>query len=558
MSSTAIHAQSADPGKDYTSALARETAIRRELDAPITPGRVPDLLRRLRATVDVYEKLSRSHPTSGYSDNALWQGAVLAADAFWQFGEPADRLTARKLLQSLGARFPSSTLVEKVPSLMTRLEHATVSIPDAPRVTKPVSTTTAPRPPAGPTTLTEIRREILPDAVRVTLALEQETPFFSERLENPSRLFIDLQNTRSVYALKDARLAFDEDIVRQIRVGRQEGSRTRVVLDLESAGRSSIYPVYNPYRLVIDFERPGSNEPDASLHSTATKESSAARRDARRQPVTRQRHLGAARCTEERTRAHPAPPSANARGGFSLSRQLGLGVARIVIDPGHGGHDPGARAQGLTEAELVLDVALKLEQLLRTQPGVEVILTRRTSTFVALEERTKIANQAGADLFLSIHANASDNMSARGIETYFLNFAPNAEAETIAARENAGSKQTMRNLPDIVRAIALNNKIDESRDFARLVQARLHDGLRKANKQAKNLGVKQAPFQVLIGAAMPSILAEISFITNRQEGSLLKTDKYRMEIAKALSKGVLAYQQALKRTPVVASKQMVP
>ena len=241
-----------------------------------------------------------------------------------------------------------------------------------------------------------------------------------------------------------------------------------------------------------------------------------------------------------------------------MSRQLGLGVGRIVIDPGHGGHDPGARAQGLTEAELVLDVALKLEQLLRTQPGVEVILTRRTSTFVALEERTKIANQAGADLFLSIHANASDNMSARGIETYFLNFAPNAEAETIAARENAGSKQTMRNLPDIVRAIALNNKIDESRDFARLVQARLYYGLRKANKQAKNLGVKQAPFQVLIGAAMPSILAEISFITNRQEGSLLKTDKYRMEIAKALSKGVLVYQQALKRTPVVASKQMVP
>ena len=260
---TAIGAQSADPGKDYTSALARETAIRRELDAPIAPGRVPDLLRRLRATVDAYEKLSRSHPTSGYSDNALWQGAVLAADAFWQFGEPADRLTARKLLQSLGARFPSSTLVEKVPSLMTRLEHATVSIPDSPRVTKPVSTTTAPRTPAGPTTLTEIRREILPDAVRVTLALEQETPFFSERLENPSRLFIDLQNTRSVYALKDARLAFDEDIVRQIRVGRQEGSRTRVVLDLESAGRSSIYPVYNPYRLVIDFERPGHEEPDA-------------------------------------------------------------------------------------------------------------------------------------------------------------------------------------------------------------------------------------------------------------------------------------------------------
>jgi len=248
----------------------------------------------------------------------------------------------------------------------------------------------------------------------------------------------------------------------------------------------------------------------------------------------------------------PLPPSANVNGGFSLSRQLGLGVARIVIDAGHGGHDPGAKARGIEEADLVLDVALRLETLLK-DAGVEVIMTRRTDTFIALEERTAIANRANADLFLSIHANASATELAHGVETYFLNFAPNSQAEAIAARENAGGSRTMRNLPDIVRAIALNNKIDESRDFASMVQTALYTKLQKSNRNLRNLGVKQAPFMVLVGATMPSILAEISFITNRQEAALLKTDKYKDQIAEALLAGVLRYQQALKKVPAIAA-----
>jgi N-acetylmuramoyl-L-alanine amidase len=250
----------------------------------------------------------------------------------------------------------------------------------------------------------------------------------------------------------------------------------------------------------------------------------------------------------------PKTASTNRAGGFSLSRQLGLGVARIVIDAGHGGHDPGAKAKGLTEADLVLDIALRLEKLLQKQPGVEIVLTRRDSSYVALEERTAMANRVGADLFLSIHANASPNAAVRGIETYFLNFATNPEAEAIAARENAASSRTMRHLPDIVQAIALNNKIDESRDFATIVQSSLYQRLRKANKEARSLGVKQAPFMVLIGATMPSVLTEISFLTNGQEGGLLKTDKYRQQIADALANGVMRYQQSLKRMQTVASQ----
>jgi len=471
---------------------------------------------------------------------------------------------------------------------------------------KPLPTTTPTRP-AAPTpasqssteqsTLTAIRREILPDALRVTLELEREPVFRSERIDGPPRVFIDLQNTRASSALRDANLPYAEDVVRQIRVGRQLNGRTRVVLDLSGAGNYSVYSLYNPYRIVIDFERKAAigkqtqaagatwPAPPAPLPAPTTAPRTESRPtvaipappDARLKPgpttdsrtdtglkpgpTTDSRSdtgLKPGPATEPPTGGAPLPPSANSTGTFSLSRQLGLGVARIVIDPGHGGHDPGAKVRGLTEADLTLDIALRLEKLLAKQSGVEVVLTRRTDTYVQLEERTAIANRADADLFLSIHANASDVDAARGIETYFLNFAPNPEAEAIAARENASSSKTMRNLPDIVKAIAMNNKINESRDFATMVQSSLYEKLRTSNKQLRNLGVKQAPFMVLIGATMPSTLAEISFITNKQEGTLLKTDKYRQQIAEALFQGVMKYQQSLKKAPAVALGPSVP
>ena len=231
------------------------------------------------------------------------------------------------------------------------------------------------------------------------------------------------------------------------------------------------------------------------------------------------------------------------------------GVSRIVIDPGHGGHDPGAKGGGITEAELVLDVALRLEKLLTKLPGVEVVLTRRDNTFIPLQERTAIANREGADLFLSIHANASTVASARGVETYFLNFASNQNAAAVAARENATSEQTMGALQDVVKAIALNSKRDESRDFATYVQREMIESLKSSNKALKDLGVKQAPFVVLIGASMPSVLAEISFLTNPQDAKLLKGTSYRQKVAQALFEGVRDYQNSLKRVPAVAQQQ---
>jgi N-acetylmuramoyl-L-alanine amidase len=248
-------------------------------------------------------------------------------------------------------------------------------------------------------------------------------------------------------------------------------------------------------------------------------------------------------------------PSRNLAGGLSIARQLGLGISRIVIDPGHGGYDPGAAGSGLTEAELVLDIALRLEKLLAKVPGIEVVLTRRTDEYVPLQERTAIANRESADLFLSIHANANANRQARGVETYFLNFATNLSAASVAARENAASGQTMAMLPDVVKTIALNNKLDESRDFATFVQRAIVGKLKPANKAVRDLGVKQAPFVVLIGAAMPSVLAEVSFLTNAQEAKLLKGNAYRQRIAEALFDAVRKYQGSLKNVPTIASEQ---
>src|SRR5688500_9768035 len=250
----------------------------------------------------------------------------------------------------------------------------------------------------------------------------------------------------------------------------------------------------------------------------------------------------------------PAAAAATARGDYSLSRQLGLGIARIVIDAGHGGHDPGAKVRGLSEAGLTLDIALRLEELLRKQPGVEVVQTRRKDAYVSLEERAEIANRAGADLFISIHANASNNPRMRGVETYVLNFAGDAQAERVAARENAGSGRAMRDLSDIVKAIALNNKVDESRELARFVQDSLFAQLRRNDRTLRNLGVKQAPFMVLIGATMPSVLTEVAFVTNREDAGLLRSDKYRQDVAQALLAGITRYQQSLKRAPAVAAQ----
>lgn len=539
----------------YGDAQTRDQKVRRSLDqrdATADPTVRTQVITEARAVIAAYVALVRRYPSSGYSDNALSNAGDLAATLFQQFGDPQDRDAAIRSYKRVAAEYPASSLIQRTEPLLVRL----LTTPAAPPVAPERSSRAK---------LTAIERTVLPNVVRITLALDREVPYREETLIGPARLFFDLRGVETAPELVDAVLRYPSEAVRQIRVGRHPNSTVRVVLDLEGVARHSVYPLYNPFRVVIDCEpvvgiaaktvappvapvitprpivppSPAATAPLVSPRPTTVSE-----------PVIA---LPARPTTPPETPA-PAPetPTTNRAGGFSIARQLGLGVSRIVIDPGHGGHDPGAQANGLGEADLTLDIALRLEQLLDKEPGLEVVLTRRTNVYVPLEERTAMANREAADLFLSIHANASRNASARGVETYFLSFASTPEAEAVAARENSAHAGEMRNLPDIIKTIALNNKLDESRDLAGMVQEALVTRLRRSNKNVRNLGVKKAPFVVLIGASMPSVLAEVSFLTNKQELQLLKSAAYKQRIAEALHAAVMRYRRSLKGQGAVA------
>ncbi|HEY0786476.1 MAG TPA: N-acetylmuramoyl-L-alanine amidase [Acidobacteriaceae bacterium] len=239
-----------------------------------------------------------------------------------------------------------------------------------------------------------------------------------------------------------------------------------------------------------------------------------------------------------------AEPTAS--GERSMVRALGLKIGRIVVDAGHGGHDSGTLGPGgIEEKDVVLDVALRLGRLLKQRLGADVIYTRDDDTFIPLETRTAIANKAQADLFISVHANSSQDAGARGVETYYLNFTSSADALEVAARENAVSQQSIHQLSDLVKKITLQDKIAESREFAGDVEQSLYTGLETGNPGLRDRGVKKAPFVVLIGANMPSILAEISFLTNPDDAHQLRDGEYRQRIAESLYRGVAKYVGSL-------------
>lgn len=573
----------------YERALERESPLRARLEPTLAPTAAERTatLREVTRLVTAYEAIVRRFPRSGYADNALWQGAGLSEAAYRRFARADDRARALRLYGWLIREYPASPYVRRARAQVAGLEQARsveAAIPPAP-VTAP-----APPPAAGipvptmtsaaadtvpslsPATsravLSSIQRTALPDTLRVTLQLDREVPYHEERISAPDRVFFDLRGAQLAPELTDATLTYADDIVRQIRTGRHPNETVRVVMDLDGVSRHSVFTLYDPFRLVIDFERAVATQPRQATVTALERMTSGTANDAGGAPVPAPTPQAPAAPVTTRAEAPvpaalaapaladppaaPTQPASNVAGGYSLSRQLGLSVSRIVIDPGHGGRDPGSMAHGIREADLTLDVALRLEALLQKEPGIEVVLTRRTNTYVPLEERTAIANRESADLFLSIHANASRNVAARGVETYYLSFASSPDAEAVAARENSASERAMHNLPDIIKAIALNNKLDESKDLAAMVQETMVTRLRRSNRNMRNLGVKKAPFVVLIGAGMPSVLAEMSFLTNRQEAQLLKTAGYKQRIAEALHEAVMRYRRSLKRQSTIA------
>ncbi len=414
------------------------------------------------------------------------------------------------------------------------------------------------------------------DVTRVVLDVNNVTEYSAFLLPNPYRLIIDIHGSKALprgitIGAPQRRAEPAPTVPNTVAMKQANSTDVAEVSDLPGRIDATSKPTSKPIsavvadstiagdRKLLDAATTAAPEPANPGSSTATSSdaphsnpAAATRADGAAAPaaakISRTRRTHAKPAPEstqaEATPARAAAPMAD--GETSLVRALGLKIGRIVIDAGHGGHDSGTiGADGIEEKDVVLDVALRLGRLLHDRLGAEIIYTRSDDTFIPLETRTAIANKAQADLFISIHANSSPDESARGVETYYLNFTSDPTALDVAARENAVSDQSIHQLSDLVKKIALKDKIAESREFASDVEGSLYAGLQKGNAGLKDRGVKKAPFVVLIGANMPSILAEISFVTNPRDAAQLSDPEYRERVAESLYKGVARYESGL-------------
>jgi len=378
--------------------------------------------------------------------------------------------------------------------------------------------------PEKPVTIADIRTSFGKNNGRVVIELTGEVKFEYKQLPAPNRrIYFDLHGVKLEGSnLKTDTIAISNRHLKQIRLGQNSPSITRVVFDFNSFRRYRVFTLPSPYRIVFDLYGAGRGP----SYLSAAKETPGAVSDAGGNGADR-----------------------NHDGTYSISRQLGAKIKTIVIDPGHGGRDAGALGVGgLKEKTVVLDVAKRLKKLIKKEmPWIEVKLTRESDKYITLEQRTAMANALEADLFFSIHANASARRGrTSGIETYYMNFASDKEAEELAAKENAYSQLSQAKLNDLLKKITLNNKKEESRELASFIQTNLYRLTKPVNSYARNLGVKSAPFVVLIGADVPSVLVEISFIDHPVEGKLLLRDSYRDRIARGLVGGIKAYVESLQ------------
>jgi N-acetylmuramoyl-L-alanine amidase/type II secretory pathway predicted ATPase ExeA len=359
---------------------------------------------------------------------------------------------------------------------------------------------------------------------RVVVLLDDMVEYDSARISGPERIYFDLHNARLSPSVAQKVVPPQDGLLKWVRAAQNTDDIVRLVLDAGGAKDYSARLLSNPPRLVIDLHAHSAAAPGSSAPSVA----------------------------ELQTTAN-TPTATNAGGDSrpSLARELGLKISRIAIDPGHGGSDTGAMGpHGLVEKNLCLDVALRLGQLIEENiAGAQVVYTRKRDRYVSLEDRTAIANDAKADLFVSIHANSSDSREARGVETYYLSLLASPESMKLATRENALALSSLHDLPELIQKITRNQKISESKQLAEDMQNALSQRLQLVSRRETNRGVKQAPFVVLTGANMPAILSEISFLSNASDESLLLESSQRQRVAEGLFRGIADYLDSLNSLP---------
>ena len=464
---------------------------------------------------------------------------------------------------------------------------------------------------SAPHSVTAVRNWSLADSTRVAIEVSGDFQFRSDRLNNPDRVYYDILNSsprieaRRVYSKQ-----LDDKLVKRIRVAETTPGITRVVLELAEGVDITTSQLSNPNRLIIEVrsgkaavaapdtarldplppplskppvvvpvrtEVPVKTEVAVAEGPAATVFKPVARPAVMEKLDKPEKELASLPPSPEPAKpltARAVPPAPlplasspsvprelgtaarhTSTGQSSLTRALGLKIGRVVIDPGHGGHDQGTQGpKGLVEKELVLDVAQRVGKLIEDHLNAEVIYTRTDDTFIPLEGRTALANEKKADLFLSIHANSSPYPRISGVETFYLNFTDSKDAMDVASRENASSQKSVFELQDIIQKISLHEKLDESKEFAGRIQTSLFSLSSRNVAGQKNRGVKKAPFVVLIGANMPSVLAEIGFVTNPREETLLKKPDYRQKVADALFRGVSKYAESLSHFQVAQTQ----
>ncbi len=369
-----------------------------------------------------------------------------------------------------------------------------------------------------------LRHYTHPNFTRIVVDVSGLREYTYDELHTPDRIFLNVYQAKLNPVLVGQVITPNCGYLSQVRVAQRDAITVRVVVDLNFA-RIKSYRVYylpDPFRIVLDIYPKEATE---TAPTAGTPGPSGAKPDI---PII--------------TAPRPADPTAS---GYTLARQLGLDSRTVVIDPGHGGTDPGCLGlAGQKEKDIVLDVALRLKKLL-TDAGLTALLTRESDIFIPVENRNILANNRNADVFVSIHANASFNRQRTGIETYFLNLSTDPSVIEVAARENATSAGTLSQVKDIIKKILLNTKIPESRDLAQKIQNNLVKYISAFYGGIKDLGAKGGPFWVLIGSDVPSVLVEVSFLSNSAEEGRLKSETYRQHLAEGVARGILAYRGSL-------------
>ena len=588
------------------SAAKAPAAVAAVADLLAEKGRVLNDPRALKSAIGQYEFLRQQYPHSEHTPNALLQEAEICRQDLKDQACAEEKLR-QVVAERPDSSFAEQAALElkemetpsAAPVVAARKPAAPAPVQaSVPEPASSVSPVAAPPPktqnaPGHVVQITGMRHWSNPTSTRIAIDLGGKVEYEAARVPNPDRIFFDLHGARLASGLNGHTVeVVDDGYLKRIRTAQFQPDTTRVVLDVTGVSEYSAFLLPNPWRLIIDIHsdpaagksvasaaKPAAapaNTLDSSIADVAKLSTEPAKIPATAGPTSgpvsakvptppansvapaiadaapadagagnpKSRKKAKAVIADAEETPHPADPTSD--GQRSLVRALGLKVGRIVIDAGHGGHDSGTLGPGgIEEKDVVLDVALRVGKLLHQRLGAEIVYTRSDDTFIPLETRTAIANKAQADLFLSIHANSSPEPSARGVEAYYLNFTSDPGALDVAARENALSSHSVHQLSDLVRKITLKDKIDESREFAADVDSALYAGLKNGNPGLHDRGVKKAPFVVLIGAQMPSILAEISFLTNPQDAEQLREGSYRERIAESLDAGVERYLRGL-------------